>query len=1179
MSTFVIRKSLRAKAQKALSALLTATTALSLSGLSMFAPAATLAAVSSSSLVDGDLIRVEGTVDIYIAKIVTPTEKYRRLILNETIFDSYGHLEWGNVKEVSQATMDEFTKTQFVRVSDPDAGVDDPKVYYLEETGLDTGTRRHVDVSGQQFVDEGNDFDGVFIANIFEVGNDSNTGIYTGGSPVTTTVNLPNFDGGSSTPVAGSLSVFAASQPANALAPYNATRVAFTRFSVTNTGSSAQTIDNVTVERTGAALDTNFTGVVLLDENDNQLGVARVLNSEHMVTIGEAVTLNPGQTRTFTVAGNMAAAATVSNGQIASFTVKSVNTSATVSGSLPITGASHTISSNLAIGTATVARGPLDPAADKSKEVGTTGYTFSSLKVTAGSAENIRVHSIRWNMSGSAASTDLANVVVVIDGTEYPTTVSADGKYYTADFGAGVVIAKGNTEEFSVKGDIVGGATRTITFDIWDHVDIHVTGEVYGYGLRADDGDTTTGTSTEGTYNDELTAAYPAYDVTILAGTVNAFSKSNAVLAGNIAEQVNDTTLGAFELNLTGEGMTVTTVKLALDTAEDSGSDVDADDITLITLVDQNDKVLAGPADGSATDYTPTSGTASEGSVSFSGVDFEAGVTTIFVKGKLGSDFANADTVTVRANPGDWTGAKGVSTGQTISFTSSESSANAQTVQAATLAATTLTQPAARNVVKGTTDFTWLTGSLDAANSGEDIRVTSLTVVDTTTATSTAADIDSFEIWANLSGGSALDSVRGDTFETLIASGDNFSDTDAGDDETLTITLDTVIVVPKNTSIEIAGIGDLAGGATGVAGTDSHTLDFGTVTAAGTNTGTDATDSSVAGSGQAMTVQANGTLTVTVDSSSPSAGLLLDDTSNEQTAGIFRLAANNVEDLDVDSIKLTSDGAGDAIGSYVFYHGATKLGTVTGGQDTAELFLTDGTLTIPADDHVLITVKVVMNNIDGTQVANADAVEVTIAAAGDVDTTGNGSGAAVDSTDTSVDAATHTVYESYPTFAFDNTGVSTTLGKNTNYLAAKIVITNAGNKDIIFDSDDSLQVNFEIGGTLNASASAVTAIETSSGNTLDQVAMGATTGSTSADINFGTNTLTIPVGGSKEIQIRVNTGGTNGLGTDGDTLQAWLSDDADANMEFRIDGDATDYNEATNVFKGDIYGPSHVNPS
>ena len=989
--------------------------------------------------------------------------------------------------------------------------------------------------------------------------------------------------GGTTVPTGTGLVVAAAAQPANSLAPYNATLVPFTKFTVTNNSGTAQTVNSVTVERAGLAANTNFTGVVLLDESGQQLGIARVLNSNNQANVGEAVTIQPGQTRTFTVAANMEAAATVSAGQIAAFSVIAINTSATVSGSLPITGASHTVNATLAIGTATVARGPLDPGADKTKEVGTTGYTFSSLKVTAGSAEQIRVRSIRWNQSGSAASSDLSNVVVVVDGTEYPTTVSADGKYYTAVFGSGIVIAKGNTKEISIKGNIVGGSSRTVTFDIWEETDIYITGETYGYGIKADDGDTTTGSETEGTYNDEITPAYPAYDVTISAGTVNAFSKSNKVAAGNVAEQVNDTNLGAFELSLTGEGITVTTVKFAIDTTEASGSAVDADDVTLLTLVDQNGTVLAGPVDGSATNYTPTSGTASEGSVSFSAVDFPAGVTTIYVKGKLGSDFDSSDTITIRANPADWTGAKGVTTGNTVSLPSGEVSANVQTVQAASLTVTTLLSPPAQNVVKGATDHIWFKGNLDAANSGEDVRVTALGVKDTTSSGAVPADIDSFEIWANLSGGSTNDSVRGDIYETLIASGDNFSTTTVGGDETLSITLDTVLTIARNTAVEIAGIGDLAGGATGTAGTDTHTLDIDSVTATGANTGS-SISITPSGSGQAQTLQTSGTLTISVDSSSPSAALLLDD-GTEQTVGVFRLAANNVEDLDVDSIKITDDGdetqgSDDVVSSYVFYNGATKLGQVANSNGTAEIFLNDGTLTVPRNGNVLITVKAVMNDVDGTSVVNGDAVEVTIAAAGDVDTTGKASGVAVDSTGTAYDAATHTVYEAYPTVAFDNSGISTTLVGNANHLLAKIKLTNVGNKDVTFQSGDSnlFSIQVTVVGDDTDTGNEVITLKDYDGTTLDTATINSASGTSQLDFNMSSVGAavgaTIPAGQSRTWTI---VGDTTDLEDNGDTIQIWL-DDVAADVTFGIDGSGA-YTEGDFILKGDVYGPAHVNPS
>ncbi|MBL4561924.1 MAG: FAD-dependent oxidoreductase, partial [Labilibaculum sp.] len=76
-----------------------------------------------------------------------------------------------------------------------------------------------------------------------------------------------------------------------------------------------------------------------------------------------------------------------------------------------------------------------------------------------------------------------------------------------------------------------------------------------------------------------------------------------------------------------------------------------------------------------------------------------------------------------------------------------------------------------------------------------------------------AGTIDNVEIWANLSGGTTNDSVRGDVYETRVADAEQFSDTGASD-ETLVITLDTQITIAKNSSIEIAVVADLATGAT-----------------------------------------------------------------------------------------------------------------------------------------------------------------------------------------------------------------------------------------------------------------------------------------------------------------------------------------------------------------------------
>ncbi len=976
-------------------------------------------------------------------------------------------------------------------------------------------------------------------------------------------------------PITGSLIVMAGVQPANSLAVATAARVPFTRFTLTNSSSAAVTVTGVTVERQGFAADTNFASIVLLDSSGQQVGNSRLLNTNHQAVIGDTFTIQPGASMTYTVAGNMSSAANVNGGELASIAIVGVNTTATVGGSLPIVGATHTMNDTLALSDVTATYVTI-PGADATKPVGTMAYIFSTVRLTAGSQEDITVQSIRWNQSGSAASSDLGNVIVTVDGVSYPATVTSDGKYYTATFGTGIVISKGLSKEFAVKADIVGGAGRTVAFDIYRVTDIYMVGNTYGYGLSIED-DNTTSAGAEGTFDDDTTPAFNGYDVTVAAGTVNSVSKSNTVPASNIAESVPNTNFGAFELTLTGEPIQVQTMKFAIDLGGTVGAEEDGDDFTNLTLVNQNGVVLAGPTNGSATDYTPTSGTASEGSVSFSSVNLPVGTTVLIIKGQLSTDFEALDTVTIRVNPTDWTAATGMTTGNTISLTSSESSANVQTIRAASLVGTDLTQPVARTIVKGATDFVFTQTSLDTANSGEDIRATALVVTDTTAGTMIAADIDNLEIWANLTGGTTIDNTaRGDVFETMVADAEQFDDTDAGDDDTLSITLDNPIVIPKNTVITIAVVADVSGSATG---TSTHTIDVTSVTASGVNTGTDATDSSVAGAGQAMTLSAGGTLTVSVDSSSPTAKLLIDN-GTEQLVGVFRLAANNVESLDLDKVTITDDGADDEIGTWVLKADGVTIATAPNVSGAATFNIADGTVTIPANGNKLVSVYAVPNNVDGTAVQNGDDVEATIEAAGDVETTGNGSGTSIDSTQTAVDAATNDLYEAYPSLAFDNTGVSTVLVNNTNHLLAKIAVTANGDKDVTFLSADSglLIVQIAAVATDDDDGADTLSLQDQNGNVLDSnETFTSTTGTSDVTFDFDgayTSDFTVPAGQTRYLYLY---GDTSDLEATGDSIQVWLDDTA-ADVTFSIDGNGGAYTEGDFINRGDLFGPTHVNP-
>ncbi|MCH7529803.1 peptidoglycan-binding protein, partial [Patescibacteria group bacterium] len=165
-------------------------------------------------------------------------------------------------------------------------------------------------------------------------------------------------DGTTLPPATGTgLSVGGAVQPAASLAPDSAARIPFTNFTVTAGSDGAVIMDSVLVRRTGLSANAVFSGIVLLDENGIQLGTSKTLNSLNEAKVGEAVTIPAGTTRRFTIAGNMASDNSTRDGQVASLTVVGINTSAIVSGTLPITGASHTINASLVIGSVTADRG------------------------------------------------------------------------------------------------------------------------------------------------------------------------------------------------------------------------------------------------------------------------------------------------------------------------------------------------------------------------------------------------------------------------------------------------------------------------------------------------------------------------------------------------------------------------------------------------------------------------------------------------------------------------------------------------------------------------------------------------------------------------------------------------------------------------------------------------------
>ena len=837
----------------------------------------------------------------------------------------------------------------------------------------------------------------------------------------TTTGGTTTTTGGTTTTTTGTgLTVGTATQPSNGLAPTSAARVPFTKFTLTAGNDGDVTVNSFVVERGGPASDAVFNGVVVLDDNGIQIGDQKTFNSDHRLTVGNAVKIPRGTTRTFTLAGNMASNLVNFAGQVAALSLVQVNTSATVTGTLPVTGAAHTINASLSIGSATAAVSSFDPNASLNKEIGTTGYRFAGVRVQAGSAEKIRLTSVRWNQTGSVGSSDLANVVTVVDGTSYPTTISADGKYWVSSFGSGILIDKGFSKDITIQGDIMGSNSsgRTVQFDLFQNTDVYLTGETFGYGVTV----TAQQTGAASTAS-EFTTGTPFFSgsvTNVTAGSVTTIVKSASVASQNIAVNVPDQPLGGFDITIKGEPITVQSMVFTVATSSGSGTGL----LTNVSLVDQNGKVVAGPVD--ATDPTVTDGNQT---LTFTDtVTFPLGAGTYTLKGRLPSTTGNNQTVVVSTNPATgWTNVKGQNSGNTISLSGNTSFAmNTMTVKGANLIISVAASPVAQSIVAGGSARLFANYQFDASQSGEDLRFASIPL-QLTFNTNSAAATDLTNCLLYNAAGQALN-----TSNPVNPSGTTPA--------SATFTLDAPYVVPKGTVKTLSlkcTVGTSATGrkySWGIAASPS-------ISVTGVTSSSDVSETVIASTGQLQTI-AGGTLTVQLDSSSPTYSVASGG-STGVTLGVLKLrAANEAINLQRLALQMSNAAASSSprnLTQVTIWDGTTQVGAATFTGTSRFATTTFSTpVSLPKDTDKTLTIKGDLATInqsgDGTEGA---LIQVDYDGSDSTGTQGSGveSGAQINqssSSDTAVSGVR--VYRSFPVFTYSTATGSANNGATDNEL-------------------------------------------------------------------------------------------------------------------------------------------------
>ena len=846
-----------------------------------------------------------------------------------------------------------------------------------------------------------------------------------------------NTGGNTGGTTTGMLNVSSATQPTNSLAPQGASRVPFTKFTLTNNSSSAVTVNGVTVQLAGLAQNAAFAGVTLVDDNNIQYGIAKTLNSNHQAVVGGTFTLNAGETKTFTVAGNMASSLASYAGQVAAFSVVGINSNGTVSGSLPITGAYQTLNATLSIGSVSTSTSGYDPGAAQTKNIGDTNVKFTGIKFTAGSTEDVRLYSIRWRQSGTASSADLSNVMTYVDGTGYPTTVSSDGKYYTTTFSGGLLIQKGFSKDIYIQGDITGTnvASRTVEFDIDKASDVYFVGQTYGYGVAVPAGGS---------------PWWTGYTTTVNAGTATVIGKANEVPAQNVAVNVPNTVMGGFYTEFKGEPVSVQSMKFTIATTS-VGSISNSDYPTGVSLVDENGTVVAGPGDFS----TDGAGTLTLSDT----VTFPTGHHYFTLKGKIPADWSNNGTFSISTTPNssNWTNATGQISGDTVSLPGNAVTMNTMTVKAGAITESVSATPAAQTIVAGKSDFTVANLQFDATQSGEDVRYASTKIKYATTSAMAANPINCFA-W---DGSTRLNSTAVNPSTT----GTEY-----------TVSFDNNLIVSKGTVKTIAIKCDLPSTAT------SGAFSIGISSAPGDGTGVSSgqtiSTTATANAGQTMTMSSGGSLTVTSDASTPSYQVVAAGTSGV-TLGVLKFHATN-EDINLNQVALqltnTASSSASDLSQVTLWDGSTQVGSaIFTGSATTSLATFTSNVTVPKDSDKLITIKGNLANV-GTSQAGTEGALIAVdydgnSQAGTTKGLGTASGSSItssSSSDTSFSGVR--MFKSYPTVA--ETSTNGTLSVGTGVTLEKFTVTANSAGSISLD-----QVALHVATSTNTSSSGTTTVK------------------------------------------------------------------------------------------------------
>lgn len=699
--------------------------------LGFFAAPITFAASS------GDLIKITCTgsnSSVCDAVYYLGANGKRYVFPNEKGYKTW-YSDFSGVKNISQTEMESYPiggnatyrpGVKMVKITT------DPKVYAVSKNGTlrwVTSEAMAKSLYGDMWNKQVDDVPDAFFVN-YTIGADiTSAGQFdkaaeTSGSA---TINADkNLGGGGGTPVGGSTLTIALSPdtPASGLVFGSAARVPFTTFTLTASSDGDVVVDSVTIERGGLSQDAEFSNFDLLNAETmlpfNSL--SKSLNSDHRAVFGDDITVKAGTSKKIIIGANMTSGALSSYaGEVPLMSVVALTLkgSATLVGTLPISGNYQTVNGTLTVGSGAVAVGSNNPAAS-TKEVGTKDYIVSSIKITNNSTQtnqDFKIKGVTWTQNGSAAPEDIANVRLVNTNTsQVIATVAAPDKKKISFTGIDVLVKKGDNINLDVRLDIKGGSARTISIDVDQQADVVIYDTLRGYNVLPTYTDSASATVSASPY-------YNAPNTTVGNGKLRV--EALTITQNKIPENSKKTLIGRFKFVVDGETLNFTSLGFNVTTTTPAAGTAATGAITNVLAKDKDGKVLTSPVDPASLHGVGTL-TSQKTATSTDTVSLPVGEHEILVYGDLDSNFTTNDTIQLGIHPEAIT-VRGDISGNLITPTpAGQTQSTSLTVKPAAVAVSLDSTPSAQTVIAGTNDFELARIVLDASDSGSDIRITQL---------------------------------------------------------------------------------------------------------------------------------------------------------------------------------------------------------------------------------------------------------------------------------------------------------------------------------------------------------------------------------------------------------------------------------------------------------------------